>query len=118
MVSNILYLLFMQIDRNHRVGCGYFEWYDGPMSERARVLLNELKEERKMLLAEKMEFNERARSNLNADVDDLWSEIRELKKAWLMKTEEVESAKKKFIATCIIVVLPWLLLIAYMVVFR
>ena len=98
--------------------CGYFEWHDEPMSERVRVLLNELKEKRKMLLAEKIEFNERARSNLNANVDDLWSEIRELKKAWVMKAEEVESAKKKFIATCIIVVLPWLLLIAYMVVFR
>lgn len=43
----MLYLLFMQIDQNHRVGCEYFEWYDGPMSERARVLLNELKEGRK-----------------------------------------------------------------------
>lgn len=86
------------------------------MSERARVLLNELKEERKML-AEKMEFNERARSNINVDVDDLLSELRELKKAWVMKAEEVKSAKKKFIATCIVAVLPWLLLV-YMVVFR
>lgn len=70
-----------------------------------------------MLLAKKMEFNERARSNINADVDDLWSKLRELKKAWVMKAEEVESTKKKFIATCIVAVLPWLLLV-YMVVFR
>ena len=99
-----------------KVGCGYFEWYDGPMGERAKILLNELKEERKMLLAEKMEHSGMRMSNLDDDVAELWSELSELKKAWVMKAEELRSAKNKFNVACIAAIIPWILFL-YIVVF-
>ena len=79
----------MKVARNMKVGCGYFKWYDGPMGERAKKLLNELKEERKMLLAEKMEYSRMGRSKFDGDVTDLWLELSDLKKAWAMNAEEL-----------------------------
>ena len=59
-----------------------------------------------MLLAEKMEVNDRARSDWNDEITDFLAELRELKKSWVMKVEEADSANKKLFATCIVVVIP------------
>ena len=80
--------------------------YDGPIGEKAKIMLNELKEERKMLLAEKMEHSGMGMSNLDDDVVELWSELSELKKAWEMKAEKLQSAKNKFNVACIAAIIP------------
>ena len=71
--------------------CGYFKWYDEPMNERARDVINELKEENKRLVAENQNSGNSGRRNFEGEVAELWAE---LKKAQYKQERELNSNKK------------------------
>ena len=90
--------------------CGYFEWYDEPMNERARDVINELKEENKMLQAENLKWGNSGRRNFEVEVDELWAE---LKKAQYKQEEELSSARRKMIVAVFSALFSWVILIIY-----
>ena len=95
-------------------GCNYFEWHDLPMSKRAKEVLNELKEERDMLLVEKMNLwmlNNAGSGNYEEDVAKIWLELRKLKKAPLQEHGELHIAKRNMKIAYVVAMISWMVLV-------
>ena len=93
-------------------GCNYFEWHDLPMSKRAKEVLNELKDERDMLLAEKMNlWMLNNAGNYEEDVAKIWLELRKLKKAHLQEHGELHIAKRNMKIAYVVAMISWMVLI-------
>ena len=89
-------------------GCNYFEWHDLPMSKRAKEVLNELKDERDMLLAVKMNLCMLNNiGNYEEDVAKIWLELRKLKKAHLQE----HIAKRNVKIAYVVAMVSWMVLI-------
>ena len=54
---------------------GYFKWYDEPMNERNRDVINDLKEENKRLVAKNWNLGNSGRCNFECEVAELWVEL-------------------------------------------
>ncbi|XP_050204779.1 uncharacterized protein LOC126654830 [Mercurialis annua] len=76
------------IDYKDDGGCNFFEWHDGPMSEREKNVMNALIEKREQSL--------KAGPDIVADeLEELWYEVRILKKKEQCGDYELMVAKKK-----------------------
>ena len=90
--------------------CGYFKWYDESMNERAREVINELKEENKRLVAENWNFRNSGRRNIEDEVTELWAE---LKKAKYKQEGELSSARRKMRVVVYAALFSWLILLIF-----
>ncbi|EEF30110.1 conserved hypothetical protein [Ricinus communis] len=75
------------------LGCGYFEWYDDALSARVNEIINDLKLENKVLLAENKQLkamDKGVASDLELDnkIGNIWREIKSLKRSTMDKAEK------------------------------
>ena len=75
--------------------CGFFNWYDKPMNERVRDVINELKDENKRLVVENMNLGNSGRCSIEGEVAELWVELKIRKKAHYKQEGELNSARRK-----------------------
>ncbi|XP_057768008.1 uncharacterized protein LOC130988235 [Salvia miltiorrhiza] len=84
--------------------CGYFDWMDEPMSERAKEVINDLKRENLKLL----KFKESSRSSIDVDseIAKLWDVLQALK-------EESRKIRKKSRFMTYILLGSWLMFVYF-----
>ena len=78
-------------------GCSYFEWHDLPMSQRAKDLILDLKDDRDYLLEENRSLRSLKMDTVNVDNDvaELWLELRKLNKAHGNEHLKLHATRKK-----------------------
>ncbi|XP_057788896.1 uncharacterized protein LOC131005819 [Salvia miltiorrhiza] len=84
--------------------CGYFDWMDEPMSERAKEVINDLERENLKLL----KFKESSRSSIDVDseIAKLWDVLQALK-------EESRKIRKKSRFMTYILLGSWLMFVYF-----
>ncbi|XP_057801455.1 uncharacterized protein LOC131016752 [Salvia miltiorrhiza] len=88
--------------RNWRMkNCGFFVWYDEPMCERAREVINYLKNENMKLLR----IYQRSASPLDVEneIDNLWNVMEGLK-------EESRKVRRKNTIVVMVLIVSWLMI--------
>ncbi|XVE70504.1 hypothetical protein DITRI_Ditri10aG0077700 [Diplodiscus trichospermus] len=93
--------------------CGFFEWHNEALTDRAKELLNDMKMERKILLAENIRWKEISGGMVTGcdfenEIAQLWSELSRLKKA---QEAECQKARKKMVTTYVVVLVSWLIIL-------
>ncbi|XP_057775181.1 uncharacterized protein LOC130994166 [Salvia miltiorrhiza] len=78
--------------------CGFFDWYDEPMSERAREVINHLKNENMKLV--KMHENSTPPMDIEAEIGHLRTEV----EAW---KEESRVVRRKSRFLIIVLIISW-----------
>ena len=97
----------LQRDLVKNKSSGYFEWYDELMNERARDVINELKEENKRLVAENWNLKNSGRRNFEGEFAELWAE---LKKAQYKQEGELSNAIIKMKVVVITALFSWVII--------
>ena len=102
--------------------CGYFEWHDEEIGDRARIVINELKIEKKMLIESNKHLSaclERplmsASSEVEVEISRLWDELCKLKHDKQQDKNELEVKNKKLIVAYTIAIISWMLLVCVVV---
>ena len=102
--------------------CGYFEWHDEEIGDRARIVINELKIEKKMLIESNKHLSARlerplmsASSEVEAKISRLWDELCKLKHDKQQDKNELEVKNKKLIVAYTIAIISWMLLVCVVV---
>ena len=102
---------------------GYFEWHDKEIGDRARIVINELKIEKKMLIESNKHLSARlerplmsASSEVEVEISHLWDELCKLKHDKQQDKNELEVKNKKLIVAYTVAIISWMLVL-YLVVF-
>ncbi|XP_057766234.1 uncharacterized protein LOC130986744 [Salvia miltiorrhiza] len=86
--------------------CGFFDWYDEPMSERAMEVINHLKKENMKLV--KMNENSTPPTDFEAEIGDLWTEIQACK-----EESRVDRRKNRFLV--IVLIISWFVMMKLLI---
>ena len=81
--------------------CRFFQWHVGPLNERSKEVIKQLK-------IENIENHKMRKSiaytDVDAEIEELWVEFRRLKKS---RNEESERCKQKMVAAYTVALLSW-----------
>ena len=85
--------------------CGFFQWHDGPVNERSREVMKQLRNENNLLYAENKKLKKSmAYYDVDSEIAELWVQFKRMKKS---RIQECEKCKRKMVIAYSIVVLSW-----------
>ena len=97
--------------------CGYFEWHDEKIGDRARVVI-----EKKILIESNKHLSARlerplifASSEVEVEISRLWDELCKLKHDKQQDKNELEVKNKKLIVAYTVAIISWMLLVCVVV---